>query len=552
MMKLFILMFLFTSNCFGQLETTEWAKGVGGYSWDLGRGITTDSYKNVIVVGHFESPNITFGNITLTKSSGINRSIFIVKYDSLGNVIWAKNSIGSSYDYAFSVTTDLSDNIILTGSFSSPSFSLGSMTLTNAGQSDIFVLKLNSFGDVVWAKNLGTNYSESAISICTDNFGNVLIAGSFYSPYINKDSVTITNNGAIDALLLKYDENGNLLWGKNIGGIDEDFGTGVSTDNLGNVFFTGRFRSDTIFLESNNLINSGESDVFLIKYDSNANIIWGVKGGGDQSEWSEGIVTDQIGNTFITGWTESLSTSFDSIILNGNSSDIFLTKYDTDGAVTWSRRILGPHNDYSYGISTDIYDNILITGSFTSNTLNFNNSIFISKIGQTSIFIAKYNTMGDILSAKGIGGNAFESGMAICSDLSNNILLTGYFHSPTILFENILLYNNNNTTQTSDIFISKFSNTYTSIKEEDKLEGLISVFPNPTNSIINFTINSADNRTIKQLKISNLLGQEIKLIDIPNEKNVSINVNDFSNGIYIYQITTTNNGTSYGNFIVRR
>ncbi|MBI4646145.1 MAG: T9SS type A sorting domain-containing protein [Bacteroidia bacterium] len=121
-----------------------WAKSAGGSSNDYCESITTDVNNNVIVTGSFYSSTITFGTYTLTNASTDNSDIFIVKYDLSGNVLWAKSAGGGSSDDGSSITTDANNNVIVTGSFGSSTITFSSDTLTNAGNYDIFVAKLSS------------------------------------------------------------------------------------------------------------------------------------------------------------------------------------------------------------------------------------------------------------------------------------------------------------------------------------------------------------------------------------------------------------------------
>ncbi|MEK6616208.1 MAG: hypothetical protein AABZ32_08880, partial [Bacteroidota bacterium] len=108
-----------------------WAKSAGGTSNDYATSVTADASGNIIAAGSFVSPTITFGSTTLTNAGSVD--MFFVKYDPSGNVLWAKSAGGTSYDEATSVTADASGNIIAAGLFVSPTITFGSTTLTNAG-----------------------------------------------------------------------------------------------------------------------------------------------------------------------------------------------------------------------------------------------------------------------------------------------------------------------------------------------------------------------------------------------------------------------------------
>ena len=155
-----MLVILITSSIstFAQAPDWLWAKGAGGTYNDYTHSIAVDANGNSYVTGYFDSPTITFGSTVLTNanSAGGTCDIFIVKYDESGNVLWAKGEGGTSTDYAYSITVDANGNSFITGYFDSPSIIFGSTTLTNADNTgntgDIFIVKYNTSGNVLWAK----------------------------------------------------------------------------------------------------------------------------------------------------------------------------------------------------------------------------------------------------------------------------------------------------------------------------------------------------------------------------------------------------------------
>ena len=153
-----------------------WAKRIGNVGFDGSFGINTDLKGNVYLTGFFTSPTITFGSIILSNNGGYDT--FTVKFDPSGNVLWAKQAGGSSLDAAYGISSDASNNVIITGIFDSPSIAFGSTTLTNtsATHSDIFVAKYDSSGNVLWAKKANGSGDEFGNSVSTDASGNIFIA----------------------------------------------------------------------------------------------------------------------------------------------------------------------------------------------------------------------------------------------------------------------------------------------------------------------------------------------------------------------------------------
>ena len=237
-----------------------WAKSVGGIYYDEGYSISAEANGNVFVTGYFYSPTIIFGSDTLINAdtSGNTQDVFIAKYDANGNVLWAKRAGGMNYDEGYSVSTDAAGNAIVTGYFYSPKITFGSTILTNAdttgNYADVFIVKYDGNGNMLWAKRAGGIKNDEGYSVCTDAVGNVIVTGYFYSsqitfgssPLINADTSAATG----DVFLVKYDGNGNMLWTKRAGGTSYDYGYAVSSDTSGNIFVTGAFQSSKIIFGS--------------------------------------------------------------------------------------------------------------------------------------------------------------------------------------------------------------------------------------------------------------------------------------------------------------
>jgi len=190
-------------SCFAQSPAFLWAQRAGGTDSDYGYSCSTDANGNIIATGFFMSPTITFGTTTLTNANAGMDDMFIVKYDPNGNVLWAKSAGGTSYDEGYSCSTDASGNIIATGIFQSPSITFGITTLTNADTGDMFIVKYDPNGNVLWAKSAGGTSNDMGKSCSTDANGNVFVTGYFDSPSITFGSTTLTNAGGDDMFIVK-------------------------------------------------------------------------------------------------------------------------------------------------------------------------------------------------------------------------------------------------------------------------------------------------------------------------------------------------------------
>src|SRR6185436_8730374 len=209
-----------------------------------------------------------------TLSSSGSTDTVISKLDSLGNFIWAKKMGGASTDWGYSIAVDLNGNLYTTGWFSGTAdFDPDTTTynLTSNGGYDIFVSKLDSSGNFLWAKQFHGIGNDAGISIGIDGSGNVYTTGYFsnaadFDP--GNGIYNLISAGNIDIFISKLNSSGNFVWAEQLGGTSDDAGTSISVDASENVYVTGYF-SDTVDFDSGvgifNLNSFGSHDIFVVK-----------------------------------------------------------------------------------------------------------------------------------------------------------------------------------------------------------------------------------------------------------------------------------------------
>ncbi|MDP4282542.1 MAG: T9SS type A sorting domain-containing protein, partial [Bacteroidota bacterium] len=253
--------------------------------------------------------------------------IFLVKYNAFGTVLWARNEGGTNDDIGYSVVSDASGNIYMTGYFSYDTITVGPYTLPNAGSIDMLVVKYDSGGNVLWAKKGGGTSDDRSSSVAVDASGNVFVTGNFSSPVISFDSLTLTNSGVVDMFIVKYDENGNAIWANNAVGTYSDQGNSVASEASGNTIVTGLFNSPSITFGTYTLTNSGNDDIFLVRYDSDGNAIWAEAIGGAQPDYGFSITMNSSGDAVVTGSFSSPEITFGSdTLLNPGNFPVFIAK----------------------------------------------------------------------------------------------------------------------------------------------------------------------------------------------------------------------------------
>ena len=385
-----------------------WAKSIGGAGNEVGYSIVLDATGSVYTTGYFSGTvdfNPGAGTFSLTSVS--NDDIFISKLDASGNFIWAKSIGGAGYDYGISVVLDVSGNVYTSGYFfGTVDFDpgVGTFSLTSAGSYDVFISKLDAFGNFIWAKNMGGANVDRGASITLDPSGNVYTTGYFsgtadFDPGVGTFNL-ISSASSWDIFISKLDASGNFIWAKSMSGANNDLGNSVTIDATGNVYTTGYFSGTVDFdpgVGTNNLTSSGVADIFISKLDASGNFIWAKRIGGSSSNWGSYIRLDPSGNVYTTGYFSG-TTDFDPgtgnfNITSAGSQDIFISKLDVSGNFLWAKSMGGPGSDWGYSIALDISGNVYTTGYF-SGTVDFDPgaSVFnLTAVGVSDVFVLKLN-----------------------------------------------------------------------------------------------------------------------------------------------------------------
>ena len=363
--------------------------------------------------------------------------------------LWGSYYGGTGSDWGYSVATDVSGNVFLTGRTRSTSgIASGGYQNTFGGGSfvdDAFLVKFDSAGNRIWATYYGGIDNDIGSSVTADPSGNVYLAGYTKSTSgMASGGFQNTIGGGTDAFLAKFDLSGNLLWATYYGGSGFDQALSVVTDPSGNVYMTGRTQSANGISSSGFQANfgGGSNDAFLVKFDSSGNRIWATYYGGTGNEWGFNVATDASGKVYLSGQTTSSSgisfNGFKNTI--GGGFDAFLVKFDSTGNRIWATYYGGAGEDgnvnggSNMSISTDASGNVYLGGSTTSIT-GIASGGFQNTFGGGiyDAFLVKFDSSGSRLWATYYGGSGIgglsEYGYGVATDASGNVYLGGCTYS---------------------------------------------------------------------------------------------------------------------------
>lgn len=530
----------------------DWAKQIGGTGYNIGYSIATDSAGNTYTTGYFSGtadfdPGIGTYNLT---SFG-DGDIFILKMNSFGDFLWAKQFGGNDYAIGLRISLDNLGNIYLAGIFENtidvdPSANI--YNLSAVGINDAFVAKMDSSGNFIWAKQFGGVGSEIiASTLDIDNSGNIYTIG-YFSNTVDFDpgvgTYNLTSFGEGDIFISKLDSSGSLVWVKRIGGINTDEGEDIKVDDLGNnIYITGGFRG-TIDFDPNdgvfNMTSSGSRDIFISKLDTSGNLIWANRIGSIGADRGHSIALDNIDDfLYITG-EYSGSPDFDPgigtyTLTSAGGQDCFVIKLDVSGNFIWARSMGGSWlEEPGNSIQLDSNGDVIVTGWFWG-TSDFDPGVDIfnlTSVGNNDIFIVKLNSEGGFSWAKNLGGEGvYINSWSSALDTSDNIYTTGNFDG-TVDFDQGIGTFFLTPFGASDIFIHKMRTSTLGLSENNYGENF-KIYPNPTKGQLQIVFGNIYNHL--KVTIRNQLAQIIpaKTIKYPNRLVVNF---EGSAGIYYVEI----------------
>jgi len=368
--------------------------------------VIVDDFGFVYITGLFYQ-SATFGQYNLTSENG---DVFLAKYNTDGDCIWAIKAGGSGTDWGTGLAVDSSGGVYVCGQNLSPAI-FGTIPVDAGG----FMAKYDSNGICQWAKKIVSYTDLGSYSADVIFSGMTLVkdrliacgyggAGSSFSI----DTVTFTHPGLEGHILCCFDLDGALKWTSEA--LTEGCvfsGINLTTDSIGNIFVAGAFGcsvggadvsinfSDTVLVS-----NSTTSDLFIAKYSSSGNVIWARKINSDLISPGGTIVSDKYGNTYVSGAFKGTNIFGPDILVSETNKDMFLARYSPEGECYG-----GIHFGLAGGseVGLDITGKPILVGTFAG-TVNIGSQTFTSR-GGWDIFLAKCDNITGIGETKKAASN---------------------------------------------------------------------------------------------------------------------------------------------------
>ncbi len=529
-----VMLLMAVSGVMAQAPNWAWAKSFGGVKDEYGTCVATDSKGNVYIGGSFESPTISFGT-TILNNHAVGPDCYVTKLDHNGNVLWSKLIGSNGWDEIDDIAVDKSDNVFVAGSFESSNFDIDGIHLDSTYYANLFIAKINSNGNTLWAKTAKggvssvTELSGWSLHLTVDNSGDCYIAGAFRSDSLSLGNLVLVNNlpdtngYSFDIFIAKISSSGSFLWAKSSGGLMDDYPTDVTFDGNNSIYLSGNIRSSIFHIE--NYTFSCDDDFFLAKYDLNGNNQWVKKYGGTAFNAVRASTVDKDGNVILGGITMD-QFSIDNFFIAGWNS--FIAKINPNGNAIWAKPLYATSSgniDIDINkIATDNFGNFYLNGLYYDYAQFDTFQLHAITVGSGHMFIVKYDSSGKALSATSVGGHTFMEATDMTIDALGSCYFTGDFDSTSLSFGNITITNLNPIPDNFNTYLAKINGP---VGIEELPTSSITLSPNPTTGIITIT-----GITQPTVAVYNLMGQKVVAAQGSNE----VNLAQLPSGMYMVQV----------------
>ncbi len=306
---------------------------------------------------------------------------------------------------------------------------LGPNTLSSVGEDDVFLLKIQPDQEVEWAFNAGSNLDDQMVAVTTTPDGHLLTTGTYWqSIQLGALSLNATLN-AKGIYFAQLDDDGQVLWAKGINGTDLKQVEALEVDDEGNSYLTGYF-SGMLVVEDQEISARGETDLFLVSYDSIGELRWVQRAGYSGDTRALALEFHPESGLIVAGIFNDTTLITDTLLpAETYDDDVFIASYNQQGEAQWVHKAGGVLDESITHLATDEAGNIYVTGYLVGVMDLHNGQAIQSNTTNSDFYLLKYSSEGAVIWAFAYGGDEVQQtrGLALAK---NQILLSGYFRGP--------------------------------------------------------------------------------------------------------------------------
>jgi uncharacterized repeat protein (TIGR01451 family) len=461
--KIILLSLFCISFVDAQVLNLTWLNTLGGSGNDNSVRIKEDSLQNVWIIGSFTG-TVDFdpGPNTVTRTSAGSIDAFVLKLDPNGNFLWVEVLGGSGDDYARDIVIDHQNNILVFGDFSSSidlDPSAATLNFSSQGGRDIFMQKLDNNGNLIWGKTIQGSNDQVAQLFTVDSNNDIyfaLLAKGTLDLDPSATTAFLSSNGNFDAVVGKWDANGNYQWGNIYGSsLYETAQSAILINNK--IYVTGVFQS-TVDFGGQILSTQSGTEAYVLKLDLQGNSIWAKSISGSGNIYPRGTEAWGTDGFVMIGYFNN-SADFDlssgtTLATAVGADDAFVAAYDTSGAINWLRTAGSSGEDKSFGLSVGADKSVCWSGIY-SNNADFGNGTILASNGGTDAFVQKLDMTGNVVWEQMFGGTGDDNASKVYHD-SESVLVAGEFEG-VVDFDPTVAVMNATSAGQGDVFIFKMS-----------------------------------------------------------------------------------------------
>ncbi|CAN5913648.1 SBBP repeat-containing protein [soil metagenome] len=523
-------------------SSIEWLTYIGGTNSDEIFGITLTNDSGVVITGRTASADFPSTPGSYQDTFATNYDAVVTRFDKAGNCLWSTFYGGTNFDGAYQLIA-LDSSFVIAGMTNSTDLPMFNATqATQGGSYDAFLLLLNDSGQLVRSTYYGGTASDLGLSIAKGVNGEIVLAGSSSStdlPFAGS-GFQGTMAGMIDAFVAVFDNAFNVQWSTYYGGSFVEDIHAVTVTPQNEIAFTGATRSFNFPVTpdawQNGLMN--QPDNYVVKFSMAGARLYATFFGGTNTEDANGIVGDENGNLYITGFTYSADfptqgTIFQPTILGQN--DVYVSRFDSTGQLVWSTFVGGGGQDVAWGMYR-FGKYIFICGQTESPSFPVSaNAIQSAYAANGDGFVIKMDTSGQMISGTFMGGNGVDALLAMVVDADTSVFACGNSYSTNLPTGSNPFQATN--AGAGDGYVVKFgmseeliSTDVITVTENNSLL----VYPDPATDFI--TIELLSNNLITEIEILDATGRVAVKQDKVQQNKISIYVSDLNAGIYLVKV----------------